>query len=459
MIPGNLSSLGTAVANHLWQSTLFALGTALITLLLRKNQARARFLLWLAASIKFLIPFSLLIELGGHLAALNHVSEMPVFYFVIAKVSQPFGQTSNLRGASASLLQFLPATLALLWMIGFVTVSVIYWSRWRRAAAAKRDALPVFDGREVEALRRLEPAAGIRRPIPLLSSRGSLEPGVFGIIYPVLLWPEKISQHLDDAHVEAILVHEIQHVRRRDNLAAAIHMLVETLFWFYPLVWWLGARMVEERERACDEAVLQLGNPPHVYAESILRTCKFSMSSPLACISGVTGGDLKRRIVRIMSPRAADRLGLVKKVLLTAIGIGAVAGPIFMGFVKAPVASAQSSSTKSNAQPVGTTPVPYAPNTKIYHVGRGVSAPTLIYAPNPQYTEKARKAKYQGVCVIALIVDAAGNPQRVLVVRHLGMGLDQKAVEAVKQYRFDPAMLNGKPVPVEVNIEVNFRVS
>ncbi len=93
-----------------------------------------------------------------------------------------------------------------------------------------------------------------------------------------------------------------------------------------------------------------------------------------------------------------------------------------------------------------------------YHVGGGVSAPQLVFAPDPEFSDEARRAKYQGVCVVSLIVDAQGNPQRVQVVRHLGMGLDEKAVEAVRLYKFKPATLQGKAVPVEVNIEVNFRI-
>jgi periplasmic protein TonB len=91
-------------------------------------------------------------------------------------------------------------------------------------------------------------------------------------------------------------------------------------------------------------------------------------------------------------------------------------------------------------------------------VGGGVAAPQLIFAPDPEFSDEARRAKFQGICVVSLIVDPQGNPQRVQVVRHLGMGLDQKAVDAVKQYRFKPATLQGKPVPVEVNIEVTFRI-
>jgi periplasmic protein TonB len=94
----------------------------------------------------------------------------------------------------------------------------------------------------------------------------------------------------------------------------------------------------------------------------------------------------------------------------------------------------------------------------IYHVGGGVSNPILIYAPDPEFSDEARRAKYQGVCVVGLIVDSTGNTQHVHIVRALGMGLDEKAMEAVRQYKFKPAQFKGKNVAVEVNIEVNFRI-
>lgn len=94
----------------------------------------------------------------------------------------------------------------------------------------------------------------------------------------------------------------------------------------------------------------------------------------------------------------------------------------------------------------------------VYHVGGGVSAPVPIYEIDPEYTDEARRAKYSGIVMVSLIVDARGLPERVRVVRSLGMGLDEKAIEAVKQYKFKPAQLAGKPVPVEVQIEVNFQI-
>jgi len=94
----------------------------------------------------------------------------------------------------------------------------------------------------------------------------------------------------------------------------------------------------------------------------------------------------------------------------------------------------------------------------LYQVGGGVAAPKVIYAVDPEFSDEARRAKFQGMCVVTLIVDTQGNPQRVQVVGHLGMGLDERAVAAVKQYKFKPATLQGRPVPVEINVEVIFRI-
>lgn len=94
----------------------------------------------------------------------------------------------------------------------------------------------------------------------------------------------------------------------------------------------------------------------------------------------------------------------------------------------------------------------------VMHPGGGVSAPVLVYSVDPEFSDEARRAKYQGVCVVSLIVDTSGNPQKIQVVRALGMGLDEKAEEAVAQYKFKPAIYKGHPVAVLINVEVNFRI-
>jgi protein TonB len=91
-------------------------------------------------------------------------------------------------------------------------------------------------------------------------------------------------------------------------------------------------------------------------------------------------------------------------------------------------------------------------------IGGGVSAPVLTYSVEPEFSEEARKAKQAGNVLVGLIVDQQGRPQNVHVVRGVGMGLDEKAMEAVRQYRFKPAMEGGKPVAVQLNVEVNFQI-
>jgi len=94
----------------------------------------------------------------------------------------------------------------------------------------------------------------------------------------------------------------------------------------------------------------------------------------------------------------------------------------------------------------------------IFHVGGGVSPPHTIYAPEPEFSEEARKAKYQGVCTLGLIVGTDGRPSNIRVLSSLGMGLDEKAIEAVKNWKFEPAMKDGHPVRVEIAVEVDFHL-
>jgi len=94
----------------------------------------------------------------------------------------------------------------------------------------------------------------------------------------------------------------------------------------------------------------------------------------------------------------------------------------------------------------------------VFRVGGGVSAPKAVFAPDPEYSEEARKAKYQGVCVLSLIVGPDGKPRDIHIARSLGLGLDEKAIQAVNQWKFEPAQKDGKAVAVAINVEVQFRL-
>src|SRR6185437_9406493 len=227
-------------------------------------------------------------------------------------------------------------------LIGVVAVLCVWIVRWWRVANSLRKARPLTEGREYSTLRRLEERHPAPAPVKLMLSEFSLEPGIFGILRPTLLWPRSVSDHLDDTHLESIIAHELCHVRRRDNLAAVVHMLVEAVFWFHPLVWWIGSQLIAERERACDEAVIELGSHRHTYAESILKVCEFCLSSPLTCVSGVTGADLKKRMVQIMTDRVVHKLNFARKLLLWTAACLAIALPISLGLFNATPSRAES---------------------------------------------------------------------------------------------------------------------
>jgi bla regulator protein blaR1 len=336
-----LEHFAPALKNHLWQSTLFASGAAALTLALRKNQARTRYWVWLSASLKFLVPFAPLVTMGSLLAT-PHRSSVPQnpVYFVMDEVSQPFThmvvqQVNPIASISTHSLWslHLPLLVAAIWAAGCFVVVIAWLASWRRIWMVLRDSTPVTEAREWRALREVENASGISAQIQIVSTPSALGPAVYGIHRPVLIWPSNVSSRLEDAQLQSIVAHELCHVRRRDNLTAALHMVVQAIFWFHPLVWWLGLRLEMERERACDEDVLAFTDQPYTYAESILKVCEYCVESPLPCISGVTGADLQRRIQQIMTGRAVAKLSLSRKVLFAAAGIAAVLVPILSGQV------------------------------------------------------------------------------------------------------------------------------
>jgi len=351
--------IGAPLGNHLWQSTVFAGAVWLLTLLLRKNRAQSRYVLWVVASAKFLLPFSLLVALGSHLGwSRGATVPQPRLFIAMESIGQPFDPAIPVptpahaaRGAFATIVRLLPASLLTLWTVGCVVVLFVWYLRWRRLTAIRRAAPPSKSGRELEVLRRIERTSGLSQQIDLVLSKSALEPGILGVFRPALLLPAGISEKLTDAQLESVIAHELCHVRRRDNLAAGFHMFVEALFWFHPLVWWMGAQLVEERERACDEEVLRLGTDPHVYAEGILKVCKFYLESPLSCAAGVTGSNLKKRIEAIMIHRSARKLDLGMKLLLAAISVVTVLGPIGMGFAKSGPGRGQSQPAPAAAPP------------------------------------------------------------------------------------------------------------
>jgi TonB family protein len=374
----------TDIANHLWQSTLVAAALAALAAALRNERANARYWIWWAASVKFLVPFSSLTALGAALGRAGaprlEVADWPT---TLAALAEPMPEA-----APAS-----PLALALLaaWALGFAAVA----SSWA-ARALKLKAL----------LRASEPHDAWQRRVEDLEVRTSqtlIEPALVGIVRPVLLLPRDIAQYLTHTQLDAVLEHEVAHWRRRDNLTAAVHMLVEAVFWFHPLVWWIGARLVAERERACDEAVVRAGHDGRTYAEGILNVCERYVASTLKCAAGISGADLKRRVVEIAGSRAMNELPISKKLLLGASALGTLLVPIIFG------AAAQ---------------------------GADDLLPVIRIAPN--YPSEALAAGREGEVQLEFTIAANGTVKDVVVVDSSSPEFEEPAVTALLRWRYLP---------------------
>jgi beta-lactamase regulating signal transducer with metallopeptidase domain len=327
------------IADHLWQSTLFALGAGLLTLPLRRNSAGVRYGLWFAASVKFLVPFALLSAAGGALASRFHISLLPP---QAAAAAQPAGgplarsaldwapqmmapattfqAPAAVPASHALVVPFDPAPLLVVaWALGVVVLVLVWTMRWSRIRAALKAASPI----------------DLPIPLPAMSSPAQVEPGVVGVLRPVLVLPHGIADRLSPAELDAIIAHELCHVRRRDNLTGAVHMLVQALFWFHPLVWWLGDRLIAERERASDEGVVRAGHDRETYARGVIETCRLYLQAPLTCVAGAAGSNLEMRVEEIISRPLSAPLPLEVKAWFGMTGALVLAIPVAAGLLTA----------------------------------------------------------------------------------------------------------------------------
>jgi uncharacterized protein (TIGR03435 family) len=266
--------------------------------------------------LKFLLPFSLLVAAGSLLE--RRSENPPVAPATVERISTAFAPAPIFVSPVESSAE--GSLWLAIWALGTICVAGRWMRQWNRLRAIERAAQPL----------------AIDLPVRALVTSAPVEPGIFGVLRPVLLLPEGLTRTLTPAQFQTIIAHELCHVRRRDNLTGALHMAVAALFWFHPLVWWIGARLVEERERACDEGVIERGGIRDDYAQGILNVCKLYLASPLPCAAGVSGADLRKRITAIMTHPLPRSLSLSGRVLIGALGLAALTMPVLVGALRAP---------------------------------------------------------------------------------------------------------------------------
>jgi len=308
----------SGLINHLWQSTLFCVGAWLITLALRANSASLRHWVWLLASLKFLVPFSLLFYVGSYigLPVARTADIQPLMLGdALQSVSLLVSPTGALRATSSGAVSIAWVALLAVWIAGAMVVGARWFLAWYAADSLVRAA---------------RPAPGALPDARITNA--DIEPAVARVFHPVVLLPSALLGRLTQPEIDAVLAHEHEHIARNDNLKDAVHRLTETLFWFHPAVWWIGRQMIEERERACDEAVLERGHDGGEYASGILAVCRHCSADSMATATA-TAGNLTQRVRYILGDGRPAALGVVKAFLLMSAMAAATALPMIAGAV------------------------------------------------------------------------------------------------------------------------------
>jgi len=274
-------------------------------------------------------------------------------------------------------------------------------------------------------------------------SRESGGPATFGLFRPVVLLPEALFQLRPELQ-EAVVRHELLHVARRDWATTLCEEAVRALFWFHPVVWRLIGRIRLTREQVVDRLAAGGGRSRKAYLEALVAVASGAERCPSPAPAFAGECDLAKRISLLLKEVPMSKSHLVLSLLIAATAAGSAGVSAALCF---PLDVAENPAKKS--QPAG---------GRVYKAGGGVVAPKLISKIEPKYSEDAREAKVQGRVVLGVVIDAKGRPENVKVIEGLEPSLDAKAVEAVKQWKFQPGVRQGKPVRVQATIEVNFRL-
>ena len=321
---------------HLWEAALFIGLLALGIQLLKRAPASTRYWFWLLAAVKLLVPSVLLVwlvsEIPGEAPALtsppleqsNHGALTSAPARPVYEILQPLllSPPPVAPPVSAVAHNELYCALTLTWLSGFLFF-VVRWAKGSLSLArAVRTNHRSASSREAEILKRVRSQLQLRQEVVILVSDKVTEAGLWGIWRPTVLLPEGAASRLSDEELEAVILHELLHVKRRDNLAAVLQKALFALLWFYPPVWLIDRKLFEERERACDEEVLRIRQSPETYISGILKVVRACVEQRLVGTSSIGGSSLKRRMVYLLSTGLPRKLGILECALI----IGFVAG-------------------------------------------------------------------------------------------------------------------------------------
>jgi TonB family protein len=375
--------------------------------------------------------------------------------------------------------------VGVIFFVGRLNVGLMVARRMRSmgTGAVSAELQHVFD-----ALRR---RLGIARVVRLMHSALVEAPTVIGWLRPVVLIPASCLTGLSTMQIEAILAHELAHIRRHDYLVSVLQSVIETLLFYHPAVWWVSKQIRRERECCCDELAVAVGGDRLAYARALSLLEERRSFYPEVAL-GANGGVLKMRIKRLLgckedaavSQFAAFTVLAILVVVAGSYGLtmaraesGAVshasrvaspmeleaaaplntliAAPAVREFrLKEPVMMAQVETPAAPPAPAVEAPAAAMPTGPV-RVASGVVAGMILSKAMPIYPEEAKAAGVQGAVVLHAIISKTGTVENITVVSG-PEELRDSARDAVRQWTYKPYLLNGEPVEVETSITVNY---
>jgi TonB family protein len=495
-------------SNHLRYTTLFALiAWSAAVLLLKNSPARARYSVWLLTLSKFILPSVFLIYClewsGIDLLQIFAGDEQYGFANVeiIFQIAHPFStaQTITLSDSgmtSAQLegyaLREFYSVLSIVWILG-AAVLLIRWAILRRRFAQLiLSGMEAATGREAGAFERVKGWMLIKKEIRLVISRHPCQPGVWGIFRPTIILPEGIGERLTDEELEAVMMHELLHALRYDNLLSMIQMLVCCAFWFHPLIWLTDRKLLAEREVICDEDVIRYVGEVRPYAAGLWKVAQFELGWNFAGVSRATGNNLKGRIKHMLD---RSNLGPISKkdrtlsIVVTSLLIAVGGGIVLFSHDGVRAQNRRHKQPEPQIRVPGGVPggvsggvpggvpggiaggVPDADHERsaegmkrvtevstLVQEKKSTLRPKILYKEKAEYTQKARDRKIEGIVILDVIFGADGKITGIKVLQGLPDGLTEKAIEAAQKIRFEPRMKDGVPVNTRGKVDYTFKL-
>jgi len=400
-------AISRALIHFVWQGAIAGLFFWIVLHLLRQRSANVRYVVGCAAMI---------------VLALLPLVTAEVLYSRLSN-SRPGVATANIEQSEP---QALPAVISQrglwfsalqswalpIWSVGVIAFSIRLILGYRHAFILRRRGRPANDSVGAVVM-RLAKLMSVHRPMRVLISSMADSPSVVGWLRPVILLPTATLMGLTPLQLESILAHEIAHVRRYDYLVNMLQMVVETLLFYHPAVWWMSKRIRLERELCCDDLAVRFSGNALRYARALTRLEKMRLTTPQVAMAS-TGGPLLYRIQRIVGVRAKE-YGPSRLPVVVAIGLAVLCLSLNVNWVKGQD----------------------APGVKV-----DLGSSSVIHRSPVRYPEEAQKKGATGIVQLEVKLDATGS----VADAHVLSGpeeLRKPALESVLNWHFTREAANG----------------